>query len=125
MADLLHLEEGEPGLRCPECGSRRVRRSAPRSAAERLVRAVTPLHRFRCRDCAHRGWHLGAIPSRRHRDRELPAGRPLERRDIEAKQLKRKRLVSSVLVAVALGAAAGVYVHDCRQRLDTIAPTSP
>jgi len=113
----------EGGFRCPECGSHRVRRSAPRTPVERLVRAVSPFHRYKCRDCEHRGWHLGRVPSRHHEhDSVPPGGRPPEKRDIEAAQQRRRNLVGSLVLATALGVATGLYVQSCQQRSQVATP---
>ena len=110
---------------CPRCGSDHLRRSAPRGLGERLVRSLSPLHRYRCRACGHRGWHLGPIgrARRRRRPAAIP-GRPVERRDLKAGRARLLRAATAVAVAVGLGVAAGVIVQSCQQRLPG-APRSP
>jgi hypothetical protein len=119
---------GAPGdrLRCPRCGSSNVRRSKAKTPGERLVRYLTPFHYYRCRKCGHRGRHLGRVPAPpapSDQDPSRTPGRPLERRDLEESLERKKRVVWTVLLAVALGALAGKYVHSCQQRAETSAPS--
>ena len=110
---------------CPRCASTNVRRSKAKTAGERLLRYLTPFHYYRCRKCGHRGLHLGRVPTppagHEHDPSKTP-GRPLERRDLEEALERRKRLLWTVLLAVALGALAGKYVHSCQQRAEQAAP---
>jgi DNA-directed RNA polymerase subunit RPC12/RpoP len=114
-------ESGAPAparLACPRCGSDRLRRSAPRGLGERLVRSLSPLHRYRCRACGHRGWHLGPVGRARCR-RRPPAvpGRPVERRDRQVRRARLLRAATAVAVAAGLGLAAGLVVQNCQQRV--------
>jgi len=43
---------------CPSCGSNNFYRSRTRSAFERLIRATTAVHYYRCHDCGWRGPRL-------------------------------------------------------------------
>src|SRR5512139_3938822 len=109
---------------CPRCGSVQLRRSMPRTLAERAIRACTPLHLFLCRDCEHRGWRLGRLAAADHGDHldhGLPA-RPLEARDHAFHSRRRRRILVSVAIATLLGAAAGVYLHGCQQRAELAQP---
>jgi ribosomal protein L37AE/L43A len=115
----------DSALHCPRCGSSNVRRSKAKTAGERLVRYLTPFHYYRCRKCGHRGAHLGRVPTAHaHHDLDpsRTPGRPLERRDLEESLERRKRVFWTVVLAVALGALAGKYVHSCQQRAETSAP---
>lgn len=90
-----------------------------RSSWEFLVRKVTPLHLYMCRDCEHRGWRLGSLPESviHGPDQQalgLPA-RPVEKRDSDLRRRRWKRAVLSFLLAVVLGTAFGRYVHGCQQ----------
>ena len=116
---------GPGGMKCPRCGSTRVRRSMAKNPGEKLVRYLTPFHYYRCRKCGFRGKHLGRVPTlHAHQDLDpsKTPGRPLERRDLDEVLERRKRVFWSVFVAVALGAMAGVYVHGCQQRAESAAP---
>lgn len=117
MPDVEEPESPAPeGFSCPRCGSTHMRRSAPHSPGERFVRAVSPVHFFRCRSCGHRGWHLGRVgPRRRRHSSQLPA-RPVEKRDLEALRTRRARTLLALAVAIGLGAATGVVVESCQQR---------
>lgn len=113
-----------PRTSCPRCGSERLRRSAPRGLGERVLRSLSPVHFYRCRVCGHRGWHLGTI-GRVHREKrpaEVP-GRPVEKRDLEARRAKRARAVVAVAAAVGLGVAAGFLIQSCQQRAPATLPT--
>ncbi len=92
---------------------------------EKGVRLLTPFHYYRCRKCGFRGKRVGRVPSsgHRHEDPSQTPGRPLERRDLEEVFERRKRLLWTVLFAVALGAAAGKYIHGCQQRAEQAGPT--
>ncbi len=100
---------------CPRCGSSRVRRSVPQDGWERLVRAATAFHYYRCRDCHHRGSRWGRMSTHR-RERRVPSVpvRPVEVRDLTAAALKRRRMVLLVLVAIASGIATGTMVDSCQ-----------
>jgi hypothetical protein len=94
-----------------------VRRSRAKTPVERFVRAATPFHLYRCRNCRHRGWHFGPVlDDGQERVEARPPGRPVEPRDVAASRRKRRKIVGSVLLGVALGAAAGAYLHSCQQR---------
>ncbi len=41
---------------CARCGSTFVQRARMRSWWQRLLKASTPLRRYACDDCYHRGW---------------------------------------------------------------------
>ncbi len=120
-----HESDGPTPARpsCPHCGSERLRRSAPRGLAERLVRWLSPVHFYRCRTCGHRGWHLGVIGRARRRRRAEPVpGRLVERRDVEARRARTIRVAIALAVALGLGAASGLVVHACEQRGQPILP---
>lgn len=106
-----------PHFACPRCGSDRLRRSAPRGLGERLVRSLSPLHRYRCRACGHRGWHIGTVGRARRERRSQPTpGRPVERRDLKAGRARTVRALVAVAAAIGLGVVAGVLVQSCQQR---------
>ena len=113
-------------LKCPRCGSDAIRRSMPRTAFERLVRAWTPYHYFMCRACDYRGMRFGPIssPSAIERGEASLPSRPIEVRDREAGRRRLRQAVTSLLIATALGAASGVYLHGCRQKAELATPPS-
>src|SRR5512136_3424113 len=104
-------DQGARSFVCAQCGSDRVRRSPAKPPVERFVRTATPFHLYRCRNCRHRGWHFGPVPEGGEERAEVALpGRPIEPRDIAASRRKRRKIVGSVLLGVALGAAAGAYL---------------
>jgi hypothetical protein len=94
----------------------------PRDGWERFQRAVTPLHFYLCRDCEHRGSHWGTIRSAPDAAAALGTSRPIEERDRIAAHAKLRSAVLSVVFATILGAAAGAYVHSCRQDAEIPSP---
>ncbi len=118
MPDTVPDQPSDEQFVCPHCGSARVRRSAPHTFSERVLRASTPYHYYRCRDCGRRGRYLGTPPSG---DRAV-SGRPVERRDITALRKRRRRMVTWAIVSIALGVAAGMYVHGCQEEAARTAP---
>ena len=110
-------------LTCPHCGSDRLRRSAPRGLGERFLRALSPAHFYRCRACGRRGWHLGRV-GRAHRQRRTDAvpGRPMEKRDVEARRRKATRAAVAVAAAVGLGLVTGLVVQTCAGRAPSVLP---
>lgn len=117
-------DETQTPFACPRCGSTRVRRSMAKTPGEKAIRYLTPFHFYRCRSCGHRGKHLGRVRSEHlhHEDPSKTPGRPIERRDVEESLERRKKMLWTVLLAVGLGAMAGVYVHGCQQRAEQAAP---
>jgi hypothetical protein len=109
----------EPGLSCAHCGSPQVRRSAPKGLFEYVVRSASPVHFYRCRDCGRRGAHWGRIP----RAGQSSGGRPVETRDTRLRRKRRIRLVFSAAIAVALGSAAGLYLHSCQVARQSTPPS--
>jgi hypothetical protein len=109
---------------CQRCGSDRVQRAHARTPWERLVRSVTPLRRYRCQGCGHRGW--SAAPLSRHDRTEgatrppagtvFPAARPPEARDVRASWRRRTRLITTVALAVLLGALAATRLASCQNQ---------
>lgn len=88
-----------------------MRRSAPHPGWERLAHLLFPVHFFKCRDCGHRDRRLGDL------GRDLPPsgemehrGRPLEKRDVRALQLRKRRQLATVAIATALGTALGMLL---------------
>ncbi len=102
------------GGTCARCGSSTVHRSRPRSRAERLLRALTPLTVTRCHACGHRAWALSG--SRRNAGADQPGlglpARPVERRDDEASLRRRTGLVLTVVGAAAVGAAVAFWLFE-------------
>jgi len=106
---------------CSRCGSDRIRRARTRTALQRVLRRVTPLRRYACAACGHRGWRLGGLPRSEHpeeqegraRNARLPA-RPLERRDLRAKRARRLKMAATLVFAAALGALAAARLASCQ-----------
>jgi hypothetical protein len=84
---------------CWKCDSPRIRRAHAHSALKRMVGTLTPYRRYQCELCGHRGWTLATLPSRHH-DR---TGRPVESRDVQARQKATWRLVLLVGLSLLLG----------------------
>jgi hypothetical protein len=83
---------------CWKCDSPRIRRAHAHSLLKRLLSSLTPYRRYQCELCGHRGWTLVALPSRHER-----TGRPVENRDVQARQKALWRLVLLVGLSLALG----------------------
>src|SRR5512143_1555456 len=100
---------------CPRCGSQRLRRSAPHDGWERLVRALTPLHFYRCQECGFRGSRRGRVGSSRPvaSDPSITP-RPIELRDLKAAAESRKRMALLLLLAIASGIATGTLLNSCQ-----------
>jgi hypothetical protein len=109
-------------FQCPSCGSSHLRRSLPQDGWERLIRALTPLHYYRCRDCGARGSHWGEIAF------GVPSGspplpsRPIEERDRTALVVKRRRAAFLVMIAIGAGMLTGMTVHACQPPPPAAAP---
>ena len=87
--------------KCFKCDSPRIRRARAHTASSRVIRALTPLRRYQCELCGHRGWTLAAL-SGRHGQHE-PTGRPLESRDVQRRQEAAWRLALLVAISLVLG----------------------
>ena len=92
---------------CARCGSRRIRRSSGHGSWEHLLRRFTPVRFHVCGDCGTRGWHWG-VRSPRHASE-------IDSHDAHRHKPRRRyrHLVRSLVLAVVLGAAAAVYLHQC------------
>lgn len=103
------------GPACERCGSKRLRRARTRSEWQRLVRRLTPFHRYACGDCGHRGWTTHRL-ERGSREAEAADGasrtpaRPLEARDFRAARRLRLRMVVTVVVATVLGVLVAYFL---------------
>ena len=96
-------------LQCEQCGSTRIRHARAHSPWQRLVVAVTPLQRYACGSCTHRGWRIGGHARAPHPHEPTHVGaRPLEERDHHKRARARRRLVRSLLLAILLGALAAL-----------------
>lgn len=101
-------------IRCGRCGSRRVRRSHTPPGWAQHVRRWTPLRRYACGTCGHRGWTIHpfgdeAVPSLQPAPDPLTP-RPLEARDLRQRYARRKTVLRVALVATALGAATAYLI---------------
>jgi len=92
---------------CERCGARRIRRARAHTPWQKFVRWLTPLERYACGDCAHRGWRIPSGEPRPAVELGLQP-RPVEERDRRKDRKARRNLVRSVLVAVALGVLAAL-----------------
>ncbi len=98
------LPKGEH--RCEACGAKRIRRARSHTPWQKTVAWLTPLERYACGECSHRGWR---IPSgERHVLDVGLAPRPVEKRDRRKARKARAEIVRSVLIAVVLGATAAL-----------------
>lgn len=110
-------ERPRRAFRCPHCGSTDIRRSLPRNLFEDVVRSLTPYHLYFCRDCQSRGWKLGALKVSDDPVAARPAfGRQLEPRDTTARRRRWRRLLLTIVFAIALGVATGIRLHSCAQQ---------
>ncbi len=87
---------------CGRCGSRRVRRSHTPPGWPQYVRRWTPLRRYACGTCGHRGWTLHQF-GETSVEREPTTARPLEGRDLRQRDARRRKVLRAVVLAVALG----------------------
>ena len=97
-------------MRCGRCGSRRVRRSHTPEGWSQLVRKWTPLRRYACGTCGHRGWTLAHLGTHQAATQPVTTARPLEQRDLRHRYARRRKVLRIVLVAAGLGAALGYAV---------------
>jgi hypothetical protein len=96
---------------CERCTSTRIRRVRASGSWQRLVRAVTPLRRYLCLDCGHRGWATGRIPWEDVAPaRPVRTARPLEPRDLTEASRRRLRFFASLALAVGAGALVALAV---------------
>jgi len=107
---------------CGRCGSVELRRSHSQTTMRRLVRLVTPLDRYACRTCGHRGWARGpfgphhppsgARPARPGRN-DTPSGRKPEARDHKLKRRIRTRALLLGGLSLLLGVLAALSMQRC------------
>ena len=98
---------------CDRCTSNRIRRIKATGLGQRLVRELTPLRRYLCLECGHRGWATGHIPWEDPAPRPTPRpARPLEQRDFDEEARRRRRFVVSLVLAVGAGAAVALLASS-------------
>jgi len=96
---------------CDSCTSVRIRRIKARGLLQRLVRETTPLRRYQCLDCGHRGWASGHVPWEDPSPSRTPRpARPLEQRDLVAAGQRRFRFLASLVLAIGAGAVVALLV---------------
>jgi hypothetical protein len=107
---------------CLRCGSDRIRRARARTGWQQLLRAVTPLRRYACLACGHRGWTSARLSHRSHADQAPPPApqsslaRPLESRDHRARWRRRMRVIATIVAALVLGAVAANRLVSCQSQ---------
>jgi hypothetical protein len=98
-------------IHCGRCGSRRIRRSHTPPGWPQLVHRWTPLRWYACGTCGYHGWTLhqfhGSDPGSA---RTQATSRPLEARDLRHRYARRRGVVRVVVIATALGVAAGYLI---------------
>jgi hypothetical protein len=96
---------------CHRCASLRLRRVKAVGLVQRLVRELTPLRRYHCLACGHRGWSSGHVPWEDPTP-GLPArpSRPLETRDRVEARRRRTRFALSLVIAIGAGALVALVV---------------
>jgi len=100
-----------PNLACNRCTSNRIRRVKASGLLQRTIRELTPLRRYLCLDCGHRGWASGHVPWEDPAPLRTPRPtRPLEQRDMEEAARRRLRFVASLAVAILAGAVVALLV---------------
>ncbi len=87
---------------CPSCGAARLRR-AHAADLERSLRVLVPLRVYVCGSCHRRTWRIARDPPREHAEPTVPA-RPLEARDLRARNGRRLTATASIVFASILGA---------------------
>jgi hypothetical protein len=96
---------------CHHCASPRIRRVRAAGPVQRLIRGATPLRRYLCLDCGHRGWATGRIPWEDVAPtRPVHTARPLEPRDLAEASRRRLRFLASLALAVGAGALVALLV---------------
>jgi hypothetical protein len=101
------------GPRCSRCGSGRLRRSSAHNRVEHWVRRATPIHFYSCGDCGRRSWLWRPHPHAPEQPAQRAPRRRIEGRDARMRMRERRHVIWTVGLAVALGAAAGVYLERC------------
>lgn len=106
-------------IRCGRCGSRRLRRSHTPPGWAQYVRRWTPLRRYACGTCGHRGWTAHPLSETTSEPSQPPAPalptspltpRPLEARDLRHRYARRRMVLRVALVATALGAGTAYLI---------------
>jgi hypothetical protein len=98
-------------LACDRCTSNRIRRIKASGLVQRIIRELTPLRRYLCLDCGHRGWAAGHVPWEDPAPLRTPRpARPLEQRDLEEAAQRRFRFAASLVVAILAGAVVALLV---------------
>jgi len=96
---------------CQRCASTRIRRARSKGPVQRLVREATPLRRYLCLECGHRGWATGHVPWEDLAPSRTPRpSRPLEARDVVEASRRRLRFASSLVIALGAGALVALLV---------------
>lgn len=96
---------------CDRCSSNRILRVKASGLVQRTIRELTPLRRYLCLDCGHRGWASGHIPWEDPSPQLAPRpSRPLEQRDLEEAARRRARFIGSLVVATLAGALVALVV---------------
>jgi hypothetical protein len=98
---------------CRKCKSRHVRRSSPHTMWERIVRKFAGIRFHVCGDCGARGWHHEKRHSRSH---PSASQRLVSGRFTQASRARRRQVLRTAAVALALGMAAAVWLHRCEGR---------
>jgi hypothetical protein len=108
------------GPACRRCGSPTLRRPHSRNGWERYLRRHTRWDRYACAACGDRGWVRQAVPEGDDPYTTAAAavalttpGRPLEVRDVRARREAATRALVTVLLALALGALAALFLQRC------------
>jgi hypothetical protein len=104
------LEEKRGSGRCGRCGSSRIRRARTPEGWPQHIRRWTPLRRYACGTCGHRGWTLARLGTHPPSDQRVSTTRPVEARDLRRKYAQRRKILRVILLAAGLGAAAGYAI---------------
>lgn len=94
----------EAAAACGACGGTALRPARSRTGLHRRVRACTPLERYACGTCGHRGWRVGKLPGSEAPGDLIGRRAPGGRRDRGASPLP------PIAMALALGAATAWFV---------------
>jgi hypothetical protein len=105
--------ETDVGPHCRICGSLRVRRSSPHGPIEKWMRRRTSFHFIVCGECGRRTWLWWPAGNRHQEQEHRTPGRSVETRDTRRRSREHRSKLFIVIVAVALGLAAGVFVERC------------
>lgn len=89
---------------CGRCGGTLLRPARNRNELQRRVRSITPLERYACSTCGHRGWRFGKLPE------GAGPGAGAVSRGRGGRPDRGSSALPAIVVALALGAATAWFI---------------